>query len=63
MRTATPLVTWSMITEYGPSATVLEISTPRFIGPGCRMMTSLRAFATASPDRQYMREYSSSDEK
>ena len=34
MRTAMPLVTWSMITEYGPSATSLAISTPRLIGPG-----------------------------
>ena len=34
MRTATPFVTWSRITEYGPSATSLAISTPRFMGPG-----------------------------
>ena len=35
MRTATPLRTWSMITERGRSATSALISTPRFIGPGC----------------------------
>ena len=35
MRTATPLLTCSRITERGPSATSDEISTPRFIGPGC----------------------------
>ena len=34
MRTATPLVTWSRMTEYGLSATSGEISTPRFTGPG-----------------------------
>src|SRR5439155_17707235 len=40
MRTATPEATWSRMTEYGPSATSVAISTPRFIGPGCMMMTS-----------------------
>src|SRR4051812_8908813 len=35
IRTATPAETWSRMTEYGPSATSVEISTPRFIGPGC----------------------------
>ena len=40
IRTATPLATCSRITEYGPSATSESISTPRFIGPGCMMMTS-----------------------
>ena len=40
MRTATPLFTWSKITEYGPSATSGLISTPRFIGPGCIISTS-----------------------
>ena len=34
MRVATPLRTWSMITERGRSATSALISTPRFIGPG-----------------------------
>ena len=38
MRTATPLVTCSVISDAGPSATSAAISTPRFIGPGC--MTS-----------------------
>ena len=40
IRTATPLATCSRITEYGPSATSDAISTPRFIGPGCMMITS-----------------------
>ena len=40
IRTATPLATWSRITEYGPSATSEAISTPRFIGPGCMIITS-----------------------
>src|SRR5678815_1002772 len=40
IRTATPEATWSRITEYGPSATSVAISTPRFIGPGCMMMAS-----------------------
>jgi hypothetical protein len=35
MRTATPLFTCSRMTERGPSATSEEISTPRFMGPGC----------------------------
>src|SRR5690606_36856398 len=35
MRTATPLVTCRWMTDWGPSATSLEISTSRFIGPGC----------------------------
>ena len=35
MRTATPLVTWSRITEPGNSPGSATISTPRFIGPGC----------------------------
>ena len=40
MRTATPFVTCSVITERGPSATAPSISMPRFIGPGCMTMTS-----------------------
>ena len=40
MRIATPFVTWLRITLCGPSATSESISTPRFIGPGCRMSTS-----------------------
>src|SRR5680860_257062 len=35
IRTATPLVTCSTMTERAESATVAEISMPRFIGPGC----------------------------
>ena len=34
MRTATPLVTCSLMYDCGPSATSLVISTPRFNGPG-----------------------------
>src|SRR5437763_736467 len=43
IRTATPLATWSRITEYGPSASSGESSTPRLTGPGCMMSTSGRA--------------------
>src|SRR6184192_3479658 len=60
MRTATPLVTWSMMTEYGPSATALAISRPRLSGPGCRMMTCGLASLTASSVRQKYCAYSSS---
>src|ERR1700754_4151067 len=35
MRTATPFATCRWITDCGPSATSLAISTSRFIGPGC----------------------------
>ena len=40
MRTATPLRTWSRITDCGPSATSEAISMPRFIGCGCMTMAS-----------------------
>ena len=46
MRTATPLLTCSRITERGPSATSEEISTPRFMGPGCMTSTSGEASLT-----------------
>ena len=49
-----------MITEYGPSATALAISRPRFSGPGWRMMTCGFASRTASSVRQKYCEYSSS---
>src|SRR5262249_7202057 len=52
IRTASPLVTWFMMTEYGPSATALEISSPRFGGPGWRMITSGFARRTISSVRQ-----------
>ena len=35
MRTATPLVTCSTMTERSESATSAVISMPRTIGPGC----------------------------
>ena len=47
MRTATPFVTCSVITDAGPSATSAAISTPRFIGPGCITSASLRSRAGA----------------
>ena len=43
MRTATPFATWVRITDCGPSATSLSISTSRFMGPGCITMASGRA--------------------
>src|SRR4029079_5520776 len=52
MRTAMPKVTCGRITECGPSATDESISTPRFIGPGCMTIASLRAresFSAVSP--------------
>src|ERR1700722_5563164 len=38
MRMATPFVTCSAMTDCGPSATSLVISSPRIIGPGCITM-------------------------
>src|SRR5690606_18877215 len=43
MRTATPFVTCCWMTDCGPSAISLEISTSRFIGPGCMTIASGRA--------------------
>ncbi len=40
MRTARPLVTWSRMTLWAPSASSLSISTPRLIGPGCMIRQS-----------------------
>src|SRR4029079_12232078 len=53
MRTATPLVTWSRITEPGNSPGSATISTPRFIGPGC--ITS--ACAGSRPARRVVSPY------
>ena len=63
MRTATPLATWLRITEYGPSATSEAISTPRFIGPGCMMMTSGLARRTRSMVIPKIVKYSCSEGK
>ncbi len=46
MRTATPLATWSRMTERPESAMSEAISTPRFMGPGC--MTIASGLARAS---------------
>src|ERR1700724_4754752 len=43
MRTATPLRTWSRMTDCGPSATSEAISMPRFMWCGCITMASGRA--------------------
>ncbi len=49
MRMATPISTWSvMIERPSRSATVLSISTPRFIGPGCITIASGAARASRS---------------
>ncbi len=53
MRTATPLLTWSRITDCGPSATSEAISMPRFIGCGCITMASGLATASRSGVRPY----------
>src|SRR5713101_4587332 len=58
MRTATPLVTWSRMTEYGLSATSGEISTPRLTGPGCMIRTSGRQCLSRSSPSPHTREYS-----
>src|SRR5690606_39590482 len=51
MRTATPISTWSVMTEAGPSAMAGSISTPRFIGPGCMTMASGLAWLSFSASR------------
>src|SRR5262249_47585590 len=62
LRTATPRDRWSRMTEYGPSATSGDSSTPRFTGPGCMISTSGRAcFASRSRVSPQYREYSRSD--
>ena len=48
MRTATPFVTCSVMSDSRPSATSAAISTPRFIGPGCITSVSLRSRAARS---------------
>src|SRR5690606_6786166 len=49
MRMATPISTWSVTIERpSRSATVLSISTPRFIGPGCMTIASGAALASRS---------------
>src|SRR5678815_4391054 len=61
MRTATPFFTWSRITEYGPSATSGDSSTPRFTGPGCMISTSGRHCCRRATVRPHTREYSRTD--
>src|SRR5690606_8297770 len=51
IRTATPISTWWVMTERGPSAMAGSISTPRFIGPGCITMASGLATASLSASR------------
>ena len=63
IRTATPLVTCSRMTEFGASATSDAISTPRFIGPGCMMITSGLASLTRSGVMPKTVKYSRSDGK
>ncbi len=46
MRTATPISTCSRMSDCAPSATSEEISTPRFMGPGC--ITSASGLAKES---------------
>src|SRR2546426_11522499 len=48
IRTATPFVTCSRITLWGPSATRASISTPRFMGPGCMIVMGRAAFSSRS---------------
>jgi len=57
------LFTCSRITDRGPSATSDEISTPRFIGPGCNHQHAwrgqLQAFAVQAEIAGSMRQSSS----
>src|SRR5439155_22411547 len=48
MRTATPFVTCARMTLCDPSATRESISTPRFMGPGCMMVSSRGARSSRS---------------
>src|SRR5690606_29204443 len=48
MRIATPISTCSVMIDPGMSATLLSISTPRFIGPGCMTIASGAARASRS---------------
>ena len=48
IRTATPFSTWFKITDRCESATSLEISLPRLIGPGCITIVSGRVSARCS---------------
>src|SRR5262245_13979831 len=55
MRTATPFATCVRMTDCGPSARSLSISTPRFMGPGCMTIASGRASfirSRVSPKRE-----------
>src|SRR6476661_1218267 len=61
MRTATPLVTCGRMTLWGPSATSLSISTPRFMGPGWRISRSFGARASRSRVTPKTRLYSRRD--
>ena len=56
-----PKVTWSRITDCGPSATAESISTPRFIGPGCITMQSGAASESFSWVSPYCLKYSCAD--
>src|SRR5690606_39509715 len=61
MRAATPFRTWSRIRVRDESATWGEISTPRFIGPGCMTTASGRRRANRASSRPKRRTYSGSD--
>ena len=58
IRTATPLVTCSTITERSLSATSAVISMPRTIGPGCMTIVWSWRVAIRRPSSPYRREYS-----
>src|SRR5699024_7665155 len=58
IRTATPLVTCSTMTECSSSATSALISIPRFIGPGCMTMESSGMRFRRTRLSPYLREYS-----
>ena len=59
MRTATPLATCSTITARVESAASAEISSPRFIGPGCSTIACSGSRARRRASRPYRRVYSS----
>ena len=60
MRTETPFATCSSTVERGESAASAEISSPRFIGPGCITMLSAPRAASRRASSPQRREYSRS---
>ncbi len=58
MRTETPLATCSRTVDLSESAAAAEISSPRFMGPGCMTIVSGPRSASRASSRPQMRAYS-----